>query len=186
MRVLISCRLLWPLEDQITQYLTERDIAVDIPRYEGQQLEERELLSIISDYDGILAGDDHLTRRVLESATSLVVISKWGVGIDAIDQMAADEFGIKVFNTPGVFGEELADYAMGYIHMLARRQHEVDNRVRRGEWPKIRGVSLAGKTLGIIGLGSSGRALARRAVAASMRVLGYDKVVAHRAPGAKR
>jgi D-3-phosphoglycerate dehydrogenase len=63
---------------------------------------------------------------------------------------------------------------MGYLHMLARHQHEVNQKVKEGTWHKVKGTSLAGKTLGIVGLGSSGRALARRGTAASMRVLGYD------------
>jgi D-3-phosphoglycerate dehydrogenase len=91
-----------------------------------------------------------------------------------------------VLNTPGVFGEELADYAMGYIHMLARRQHEVNFRVKAGEWHKVRGVSLAGKTLGIVGLGNSGRALARRGLAASMVVLGYDIAEIPEIPGCEK
>ena len=173
-RVLISCRLVWEARDQVVPQLEAHGLDVDIPRFEDQQLREPDLLPIIDRYVGILAGDDHLTRSVLKKARNLRVISKWGVGVDAIDLDAAKEFGIQVFNTPGVFGEELADYAMGYIHLLARRQHEVNLRVRHGEWRKIRGVSLAGKTLGIIGLGSSGRELARRASAASMEVLGFD------------
>ncbi len=175
-RVLISCRLLWDSEDEVISRLEAHGLKVDIPRFQGQQLEEPDLLPIIDRYVGILAGDDHLTRAVVEKASNLRVISKWGVGMDAIDVEAAEETGIQVFNTPGVFGEELADYAMGYILMLARRQHEVNARVKAGEWYKVRGVSLAGKTLGIVGLGSSGRALALRANAASMRVLGYDIV----------
>ena len=175
-QVLVSCRLVWDDEDWVTEYLGGFGVDVDIPRFDGQQLSESDLLPIIGKYDGILAGDDQLTRAVLEAADRLRVISKWGIGTDAIDRAAAEEFGIKVFNTPGVFGEELADYAMGYIHLLARRQHEVNARVKAGEWYKVRGVSLAGKTLGIVGLGSSGRALARRGAAASMRVIGYDIV----------
>jgi len=175
-QVLVSCRLVWDDEDWVTEHLGGFGVAVDLPRFDGQQLSESDLLPIIGKYDGILAGDDHLTRAVLESADRLRVISKWGIGTDAIDHAAAEELGIKVFNTPGVFGEELADYAMGYIHLLARRQHEVNARVKAGEWYKVRGVSLAGKTLGIVGLGSSGRALARRGAAASMRVIGYDVV----------
>ena len=97
-----------------------------------------------------------------------------GIGIDSIDVEAAKRLDIEVLNTPGVFGGELADYAMGYIHLIARQQHKIDAMVRSGEWPKIRGTSLAGKTLGIVGLGSSGRELVRRAAAASMTVLGYD------------
>src|SRR5690606_6347303 len=94
-------------------------IEVDMPRFDGQQLEESDLLPIIDRYDGILAGDDHLTARVIEAAERLRVIAKWGIGIDAIDLMAASARGIQVLNTPGVFGDELGDYALGYLLMLA-------------------------------------------------------------------
>jgi D-3-phosphoglycerate dehydrogenase / 2-oxoglutarate reductase len=173
-RVLISCRLVWDSVDAYVPDLEKLGFEVDIPRFEGQQLAEADLLPIIDRYDGILAGDDHLTRSVLERGKRLKVISKWGIGVDAIDVAAAEELGIQVINTPGVFGDELADYAMGFLLLMARHQHEVNERVKRGEWHKVQGFSLAGKTLGIVGLGSSGRALARRAVAASMRVIGYD------------
>lgn len=183
LRALISCRLVWDQEEEVFAYLKKNGIRVDMPRYSGQQLEEDDLLPILHRYHGILAGDDHLTRAVLESAPGLRVISKWGVGIDAIDLDAAKELGIEVCNTPGVFGDELADYAMGFIHMLARRQHEVNARVKEGEWHKVRGVSLAGKTLGIVGLGSSGRSLAKRGLASGMRVIGYDVVDTGELPG---
>jgi D-3-phosphoglycerate dehydrogenase len=172
-RVLITCQHVWDAVG-VVPYLESLGLDVDMPRFEGQQMGEAELLPIIDRYAGILAGDDELTRRVLEAGTKLRVISKWGIGIDAIDVSAAADLGIRVLNTPGVFGEELADYAMGFIHMLARRQHEVNQKVKAGTWHKVRGASLAGKTLGIVGMGSSGRALARRAAAASMLVLGYD------------
>jgi D-3-phosphoglycerate dehydrogenase len=171
---LISCRLVWESEIEVKNHLAEFGVIADVPRFDGQQLEEDDLLPVLSKYDGILAGDDHLTRRVLESAPNLRVISKWGIGIDGIDLAAAEELGIAVKNTPGVFGDELADYAMGYLHMLARRQHEVNEKVKLGEWHKVRGTSLPGKTLGIIGLGSSGRLLARRGTASGMKVIGYD------------
>ncbi|MCI0679342.1 MAG: phosphoglycerate dehydrogenase [Actinobacteria bacterium] len=149
-------------------------LEVDMPRFDGQQLGETDLLPIVDRYVGALVGDDMFTRRVLQAASNLRVISKWGVGVDAIDTEAASHLGIKVFNTPGVFGDELADYAMGYLHLLARRQHEVNEQVKRGNWHKVTGRSLAGLTMGIVGLGSSGRALARRAATAGMRVIGYD------------
>lgn len=176
LRALVSCRLVWDDEDEVTAILNAAGVSVDMPRFDGQQLEEDDLIPILGEYDGILAGDDILSRRVLESAPRLRAISKWGIGVDAIDLEAAEELGVDVFNTPGVFAEELADYAMGYIHMLARRQHEVDAHVKTGEWHKVRGTSLAGRTLGVVGLGSSGRALVRRASASSMNVLGYDIV----------
>lgn len=174
-RVLVTCQHVWTAE-WVTPHLESLGVDVDMPRFEGQQLGEADLLPIIGGYAGVLAGDDHLTRKVLEAGSSLRVIAKWGIGVDAIDLVAADELGIAVLNTPGVFGEELADYAMGYLHMIARRQHEVNQQVKAGMWHKVTGTSLAGKTLGIIGMGSSGRALARRAVASSMSVLGFDVV----------
>ena len=173
-RVLISCIHVWSDAAEVTARLEELGLEVDIPRFEGQQLDEADLVPIIDRYAGVLAGDDELNRRVLEAGSNLRVISKWGVGVDAIDLIAAEELGITVLNTPGVFGEELADYAMGYLHLLARRQHEVNQMVKGGVWHKVKGRSLAGLTLGVVGMGSSGRALARRAVAASMHVLGYD------------
>ena len=175
-RVLISCQHVWAAAEEVIPKLERIGLEVDMPRFAGQQLEEADLLPIIDRYVGILAGDDHLTRPVLEAGRSLRVISKWGIGVDSIDLVAAEKLGIRVVNTPGVFGEELADYAMGYLHLLARRQHEVNQEVKGGIWHKVQGSSLAGKTLGIVGLGSSGRALARRAVAASMRVLGFDVI----------
>jgi D-3-phosphoglycerate dehydrogenase len=174
-RVLITCQHVWTAE-WVTPHLESLGFEVDMPRFEGQQLGEADLLPIIGRYAGVVAGDDHLTRRVLEAGSNLRVIAKWGIGVDAIDVAAADELGIAVLNTPGVFGEELADYAMGYVHMIARRQHEVNQQVKAGIWHKVKGSSLTGKTLGIIGMGSSGRALARRAVASSMSVLGFDVV----------
>ena len=174
LRALITCRHVWSDEERVRAQLADMRVTVDIPRFDGQQMEEGDLMPILNQYDGLLAGDDHLTRAVLQSAPRLSVISKWGVGVDGIDQDAARDLGIEVFNTPGVFGEELADYAMGYIHMLARRQHEVNARVKSGEWHQVRGVSLGGKTIGVVGLGSSGAALARRALAASMKVIAFE------------
>jgi D-3-phosphoglycerate dehydrogenase len=172
--VLVSCPLAWEGLDEFAEEFETRHIVIDRPELTGQALSENELLAIIDDYDGILAGDDDLSRAVIEAASHLRVISKWGVGVDAIDLEAAGERGIAIFNTPAVFGEELADYAMGYLLLLARKQHIVDREVRAGNWHKPQGRSLTGLTLGIVGLGSSGSALARRALAMKMEVLGTD------------
>jgi D-3-phosphoglycerate dehydrogenase len=139
-----------------------------------QQLSEDELLALLGDVDGLIAGDDPLTERVLAGAPCLRVIVRWGVGMDNVDLTAARRLGIRVVNTPGVFGEEVADVAIAYLIMLARRLHEVDRAVRGGEWAKPQGRSLAGKTLGIVGLGTIGRAVARRAIAMRMSVIGCD------------
>ena len=144
-----------------------------------QQLSEAELIGLLGDIDAIVAGDDPLTERVMRAAPRLRVIARWGVGIDNVDLNAAETLGIRVVNTPAVFGDEVADVAVGYVILLARHLHRIDRAVRDGGWAKPQGHSLAGRVMGIIGIGSLGRSLARRAEAMRMPVLGYDV-----APGA--
>jgi D-3-phosphoglycerate dehydrogenase len=139
-----------------------------------QQLTEDELIDLVGDIDGMIAGDDPLTARVLEHAPHLRVLVRWGVGMDNVDLAAASSLGIRVVNTPGMFGEEVADVAIGYLVLLARQLHRIDQGVRHGIWLKPQGRSLTGLTLGIVGLGTIGRAVARRAIAMHMHVVGSD------------
>jgi D-3-phosphoglycerate dehydrogenase len=172
-RILISCVQLQRNLAKHRRPFDERRAELIVPVV-VQQLNEEELLDLVPGVHGIVAGDDHLTRAVLERAEQLRIVSKWGVGTDSIDRHAAEELGIRVTNTPGMFGDEVADVVIGYLVMLARHLHEVDRDVRLPGWPKPIGVSLAGRTLGIIGLGDIGRALARRAAAMGMRVIGSE------------
>lgn len=171
--VLVSCIQLQHHIDEFRQAFSEREIKLLTPPI-IQQLTEDELLPIIGEVDGMIAGDDHLTRIVLEHALRLRVIAKWGVGTDAIDLDAASDLGIRVSNTPGVLGDEVADVVIGYIVMLTRSLHLVDHDVRNGKWSKPEGRSLAGQTIGVVGLGSIGQAVCRRAMAMGMRVIGTD------------
>ena len=140
-----------------------------------QFLTEAELLPILSGYDGMIAGDDQLTARVLEAGLPrMKVISKWGVGLDSIDLEAARRLGIRVYNSPGAFGEAVAEVALGYMLMLGRHLGTIDRRVRTGGWPKPEGEGLMGKVLGLVGLGAIGRGIARRARPFCMRVLASE------------
>jgi D-3-phosphoglycerate dehydrogenase len=141
-----------------------------------QQLTEAELCDMIADFDGVIAGDDPFTARVLETGRKgrLRVLAKWGIGVDAIDLEAARRLGIRTSNTPDVFGDEVADVALGYLILLARQLHRIDAAVRQGEWLKVQGASLRGKCAGIIGVGSIGKAIARRLKVLGMDLLGYD------------
>ena len=183
-RILISCiQLQRTLADHRLR-LDQRNAEIILPTI-GQQLSEAELLELIPGVDGMIAGDDDVTRAVLERADRLRIVSKWGVGTDGIDLAAAAELGIRVTNTPGMFGDEVADVAMGYLIMLARHLHQTDRLVRAGEWAKPDGASLAGRTLGVVGLGHIGRAVARRALAMNMRVLGAEIDPANQAAAAQ-
>ena len=171
--ILISCLQLQEALDDHRARLDARGARLLVPPV-VQRLSEAELLLLVSEVDGIVAGDDELTRAVLERAPRLRVISKWGIGVDAIDFEAARELGIRVTNTPGMFGEEVAEVALGYLLMLARQLHVIDREVRAGHWSKPAGTSLAGRTLGVVGLGDIGLAVARRGLAIGMRVLGVE------------
>lgn len=157
-------------------YTQLEDAGIEAMPYSVNQfLTEEDLLPIIGQYDGVIAGDDKFTERVLKAGLpKLRVISKWGVGLDSIDVEAAKRLGIRVYNSPGAFGEAVAEVAIGYILMLSRKLHIIDREVREGNWPKPESNGLNGKVLGIIGFGSIGKETAKRALAFGMKVLATD------------
>lgn len=173
LKVLVTCRQMQDVMGQFEARFAEHGIEVAQPSV-VQQPSEAELIEIIGDFDGMIAGDDPLTADVLSHASRLRVISKWGVGTDGIDKVAAEERGIRVTNTPNVFGDEVADVAMGFVTILARQLHRIDASVREGGWLKVRGESLTGKALGVVGFGSIGQAVGQRGLGFGMRVLAYD------------
>jgi D-3-phosphoglycerate dehydrogenase len=126
----------------------------------------------------IIAGDDIIDRAALSEAKDkgLKAVIKWGIGTDSIDKAAARDLGIPVFNTPGVFGDEVADLALTYLLLLTRGLHRMDRSVRENGWLKVEGRSLHAMTAGVVGLGSIGRAIARRCAAWGINVVGSDAV----------
>jgi D-3-phosphoglycerate dehydrogenase len=114
------------------------------------------------------------TRDLIASLPKLEIISCFGVGVDGIDLAAARERAIPVTNTPGVMVDECADLAIGMMLASARQIVHADRYVRSGEWlkgPIALGRSVGGKTVGVVGLGGIGRAIADRAQAFRMNVL---------------
>lgn len=172
-RVLVSCPLITDDIGAFDEQFAEHGVEYDVVEVD-QHLTEDELLDIIDGYDGVIAGDDEFTAKVLRSADRLSVIAKWGIGIDAIDLDAADAEDVEVLNTPGAFAEDVADVVIGYTIALTRQLHTVDHGVRNGKWPCPQGVSLADKTFGVVGVGNIGSEVARRAHAHGMEVIGYD------------
>lgn len=172
-KVLVSAPYMQPVLERFVPMLRAEGILAIVPRVD-ERLSEEQLLSLVGDIDGAICGDDRFTRRVLESALRLKVISKWGTGIDSIDRAACAQLGIRVCNTPGAFTQPVADSVMAYVLSFARRTPWMDRRMKSGDWHKDPGVSLGECTLGIIGLGNIGQAVARRAAAFNMRILGFD------------
>ena len=155
--------------------LERHNIQLVIPPV-NERLSESELLEWIGDIDGVMCGDDQFTERVLRAGSKLKVISKWGTGIDSIDRDVASQLNIPVCNTTNAFTDPVADTVLGYILCFARQLPWMDKDVRAGLWSKRSGVSLRECTLGIIGMGNIGKAVARRAVAFGMHVLCNDIV----------
>jgi glyoxylate reductase len=135
------------------------------------------LRSAIGDADAILSMiTDKLDARVIAGAPRLRVISNLGVGVDNIDLDAATSAGIAVGHTPGVLTEATADLAFGLLMATARRIAEADRHVRAGKWRTWGPMTMLGRdlhsgTLGIIGFGAIGQAMARRATGFGMRIL---------------
>jgi D-3-phosphoglycerate dehydrogenase len=139
-----------------------------------QQFTAAELLEYSPRLVGIIAGDDELSSAFFDGSPELKTVIRWGIGMDSVDHDAARRNGVSVRNTPGVFGQEVADAAFGYILSLARGFITVDAAIRRGEWPKHEGMTLAGTRLGIVGFGAIGREIARRGKGFGMDVVTYD------------
>jgi len=153
------------------------DSGHDVVRERGP-LPESRMLDILRSgegFDGLLHGDDALTRPVLEAGLPrLKVLSKYGIGLDSIDVEAATELGLPVLFTPGVNHTTVAEHAFGLMLSLLKHLPVEIEHVRAGRWTRITGHELAGKTLGVLGLGRIGREVVVRARAFAMEVVAFD------------
>jgi D-3-phosphoglycerate dehydrogenase len=141
----------------------------------GRPLAAAEIISLLDDVDGYIAGLDHISREVLEGAPAcLKVISRYGAGYDRVDIEAATKRGITVATTPGANAESVADLTIGLMVAVARKIPLLDLEVRSGEWPRYMGFEIFQKNLGIIGLGVIGKKVAARAKGFSMKIRVYD------------
>ncbi len=140
-------------------------------------LTEDQLAAAVGEYDGLIVRSGvKVTAKVLASPGRLKAIARAGVGVDNIDVPAATRAGILVMNTPDANTISTAEQTMALMLAMCRHVPRADAHVRAGEWNRkaFVGVQLAGKTLGIIGLGRVGSAVARRALAFDMKVVAYD------------
>lgn len=143
-------------------------------------LSPEELAAIIGEYDALLVRSQvKVTAEILAHATRLVVIGRAGVGVDNVDLEAATRAGVVVVNAPTGNTVSAAEQTIALMLALARKTAAADASMRRGEWKRnnYAGVELRGRTLGIIGLGKIGQAVADRARGLEMSVLGYDPFV---------
>ena len=174
-QVLITARTMNDVGQSALQLLRDAGCRLVIPPKAGP-LPAVELAAALPGMDAVLASMDKFTADVLAgpSAATLKLISRWGVGYDAIDVPAATRAGVVVAYTPGLLNETVADYAFALLCAVARRVHEGHATMRAGEWRSAWGHDISGKTLGILGCGRIGQAMARRAAGFNLRLLGHD------------
>ncbi len=161
-----------PIADAGLRLLRERfDVDVDV---------DSDLAEVIGGYDAIvIRSATNLTADLMERAERLKVIGRAGVGVDNVDVAAATRRGIVVANAPDATVVSAAEHTIGLLVALARNIPQAHAALKQGRWERGRwsGVELEDKTLGVLGLGRIGQAVARRATGLGMRVLGYDPFV---------
>jgi glyoxylate reductase len=175
LRVAVTRRIFPELIDALRARYDVRDNQDDLP------LSADELARRLGDADGALVtGGDRIDAPLLAACPRLKVVSNIAVGFNNIDLTACTEHGVAATNTPDVLNEATADHAWALLLAAARRLGEAERWLRAGRWKRwefeaLMGVELFGKTLGIVGLGRIGRAIARRAAGFSMRVLYHNR-----------
>ncbi len=135
---------------------------------------EQQGIEVAKDADVLVVGLQRITEKVLDAAKRLKVIGRCGVGLDNIDLKAAGARGIPVVYTPGANAQTVADLTLGLLLALARKIPQADRMTRNGQWKRIMGGDIWGKTLGICGLGQIGFNVAKRAKGFDMNVIAYD------------
>lgn len=175
MKVLVTCPPMLGMIEELIPIFEKNNFEVTAPNV-IQTLSVEELYKIVPQHHGWIIGDDPATKEVFEAGKkgNLIAAIKWGIGVDNVDLNACKKLNIPIVNTPNMFGSEVADIAIGYLIALARETFNIHEGVKKGIWPKPKGISLEGKTVGLIGLGDIGLNVSKRLNAMGMNIFGYD------------
>jgi len=179
MKPLENCRVLvtatsYGVQDETLKPYLESHIGEVIYNTTGKPLSAGQLIDKLVGVDGYIAGLDEITADVLRSASSLKVVARYGVGYNNVDLKAAESLNITVTNTPGANSKSVAELAVALMLDLMRPVIPANAQTKAGGWPRFKGLSLEGKTVGLIGLGSIGKETARRLTGFDCRILAYD------------
>src|SRR4051812_25462977 len=160
-RVLVTARAFW-VSGQEAEAALERAGCEVVRSSRAGPLSEDELIDALQGCQGVIGSSDPYSARVFAACPDLKIVARCGVGTDSVDMAAAAAAGIIATNTPGAMSEAVADFAFGMLLCVARRLHEGDALMRSGGWDELRGSSVYDKTLGLVGIGRIGRAMAER------------------------
>jgi D-3-phosphoglycerate dehydrogenase len=163
-------------ENEYIEQMRAAGLTVDV----RDDITPEELFTVLPAYDGMVVRSRTKVRQpLIDACPNLKVIVRGGAGLDTIDHEYAKSKGITVMNTPLANGLSVAELALGYMFMLARSLYKATATMKAEKWEKksFNGDELGGKTLGIIGYGNIGHAIARLANALDMKVIAYDPYV---------
>ncbi|MBK9124524.1 MAG: phosphoglycerate dehydrogenase [Chloroflexi bacterium] len=172
-RVLVTATS-YGLDDPSLRRELEQTVGEVIYNPAGHPLTGSELAAMVPGIDGMIAGLDEINGEVIAAADRLRIIARYGVGLDRVDLEAARRKGIVVTNTPGANAVSVAELSVGLMIALARHLIEANAQTRNGAWPRFKGVTLHGKTVGLLGLGAIGRHTAQILRGFGSRIVGYD------------
>jgi D-3-phosphoglycerate dehydrogenase len=172
-KVLVTARAFWVSGQKAQEALEAAGCRVSRSPQAGP-LPEADLIALLQGCDAIIASSDPYNAHIFSACPQLKIVARCGVGIDSVDLEAATQAGVVITNTPGAMTEAVGDYTIGLMLGIARRIAEADALVRAGGWGEFRGTLISGKTLGLVGVGRIGQAVAQRAAGFNMRLLAYD------------
>lgn len=174
--VVASCAVTFGIFNKVpVERLEDAGCEVRLNPY-GRPLTPAEIVEHAKDADVIILGNDRLDSATIGKLPNLKLVVRHGAGLDNIDFSELGKRDITVANTPGANKEETADLTFAFILDLARMVTQSINQLKGGVWNKIPGRTLYGKTIGIIGVGAIGMAVASRAMGFGMDILGNDIV----------
>lgn len=162
-----------PIANEGIKTLRDSGFQVD----EKTSITHKELVDIANNYDALIVRSrTKINKEVLDAALNLKVIARAGVGLDNIDLREAEIKGVEVLNSPEAPSNAVAELVAGFIISLARRITKADHSMKTGAWNKkeLTGFEVEGKTLGILGFGRIGYALAKKMKGMGMKIIAYD------------
>ena len=172
-RVLITPRAFLDLDGEHKNILKQAGYEI-VANPRPRTLTEDEMAAYVPGMEALIVGDDPVTHRVLDRATGLKVISKFGTNVDNIDVDVAAARGIPVTITPGVTYPAVAELTIALMFALLRGIPQMDRDIRGGKWSSVSGAELMGKMLGIVGMTGIGKEVAKRVLAMGMNVMAFD------------
>lgn len=173
-KVMVTTKLFALDSDEPIRYLEAAGCEVIRSPFK-YMLKPGELAVAIKGIDGLIVGGDVVDKAAIDAADKLKVICMHGIGLDLIEVEYARSKGIVVENLPGINADAVAEMALGLLIALARNIVGADRQFRQGHWRSQVGLEIVGKTVGIIGLGAIGKALARKCRCLGLSVLAYNR-----------